>query len=305
MTVESTHTARFQRALLSLDGLSVGDSLGQLLTTCARSARRVIAEGTLPGPKWWHTDDTQMAMAIVEELAVIKRISPDSLAHRFAQRYQSDPGRGYGKGARMQLEQILAGDSWQQTSVAAFNGRGSKGNGGAMRVPPLGAYFADDLEQVVAESRASALITHSHPEGVAGSVAVAVAAGAICQAHGQPLSEAREKLWESVLKLTPEGETLDGIRKASVVPLEMEPDYAARLLGSGYLVTAPDTVPFALWCSARHLNDYQEAMISTLEGDGDCDTNCAIVGGIVALFVGRNGIPENWLKAREPLDLDL
>jgi len=39
----------------------------------------------------------------------------------------------------------------------------------------------------------------------------------------------------------------------------------------------------------------------TISGGGDCDTNAAIVGGIVALSVGREGIPNDWLKAREPL----
>ncbi len=45
-----------------------------------------------------------------------------------------------------------------------------------MRVAPLGAYFADDLPCLVTEARASAEITHAHPEGQAGAIAVAVAA---------------------------------------------------------------------------------------------------------------------------------
>ena len=46
-------------------------------------------------------------------------------------------------------------------------------------------------------------------------------------------------------------------------------------------------------------------MFAALEGDGDCDTNCAIVGGIVALRIGREGIPPEWLTSREPLNLQL
>lgn len=34
---------------------------------------------------------------------------------------------------------------------------------------------------------------------------------------------------------------------------------------------------------------------------GDADTNCAIVGGIVALSA-PGGIPAEWLARREPLD---
>ncbi len=244
-----------------------------------------------------------MAMAIVEELAAHGQIATDSLARRFAERFQADPGRGYGKGARMQLEEIARGASWRQTSAAAFSGRGSKGNGSAMRSAPLGAYFAEDLNLVVSESTQSSIVTHSHPEGIAGSVAVSLAAAVAWQSRQMEVQEARNAIWDAVIQRTPAGETHEGIRKARLVPLEMSAENAARILGSGFLVTAPDTVPFALWCAIRHLNDYREALFATLEGDGDCDTNCAIVGGIVALRVGREGIPAEWLSSREPLDL--
>lgn len=303
MTSSSSPQARFERALLSLDGLSVGDAFGQLLTTCARSARSVLERRGLPSGPWWHTDDTQMALAIVEELSAHGQIACDSLAMRFVERYQADPGRGYGKGARMQLEQIATGESWRTTSSAAFSGRGSKGNGSAMRSAPLGAWFADEPSQIVPQSTLSSVVTHSHAEGIAGSVAVSLAAAASWNTRTLDLEVAREHVWNAVLKQTPAGETLEGIRKARLVPMEMSPENSARILGSGFLVTAPDTVPFAVWCAIRHLSDYREALLATLEGDGDCDTNCAIVGGIVAMRVGREGIPAQWLASREPLNV--
>jgi ADP-ribosylglycohydrolase len=292
------------RALISLDGLSVGDAFGQMLSTCARSARSVVEGDGLPSGPWWHTDDTQMALAIVEELTAHGQIATDSLAKRFVERFQADPGRGYGKGARMQLEEIARGASWRQTSSAAFSGRGSKGNGSAMRSAPLGAWFADDLAKVVSESTQSSIVTHSHPEGIAGSVAVSIATAVAWQSRYLEIQDARNAIWDAVIERTPVGETHEGIRKARLVPLEISAEYAARILGSGFLVTAPDTVPFSLWCAIRHLDDYREALFATLEGDGDCDTNCAIVGGIVALFVGREGIPPPWLQTREPLNLE-
>jgi ADP-ribosylglycohydrolase len=78
---------------------------------------------------------------------------------------------------------------------------------------------------------------------------------------------------------------------------------AAGILGCGLRVTAPDTVPFALWCAARHLEDYVEALWATVSGLGDRDTTCAMVGGVVALATGREAIPADWLDAREPLRL--
>jgi ADP-ribosylglycohydrolase len=66
-------------------------------------------------------------------------------------------------------------------------------------------------------------------------------------------------------------------------------------------VSAQDTVPFCLWCAAKHLDNYEEALWATVSGLGDRDTTCAIVGGIVACYTGAEGIPSNWLAAREPL----
>ena len=65
-----------------------------------------------------------------------------------------------------------------------FGGEGSFGNGAAMRVAPLGAYFADELDAVVEQASFSAEVTHSHPEGIAGAIAVAVAA-ALCLASAR------------------------------------------------------------------------------------------------------------------------
>jgi len=50
-------------------------------------------------------------------------------------------------------------------------------------------------------------------------------------------------------------------------------------------------------------SDPQQRARLSLEGlsIGDADTNCAIVGGVVALFVGPAGLPPEWVERREPL----
>jgi ADP-ribosylglycohydrolase len=61
-------------------------------------------------------------------------------------------------------------------------------------------------------------------------------------------------------------------------------------------------VPFAVWSAAHNLDSFEKALWATVSGLGDLDTTCAMVGSIVALAVGREGIPEPWIEAREPLD---
>ena len=64
---------------------------------------------------------------------------------------------------------------------------------------------------------------------------------------------------------------------------------------------AQDTVPFTLWVAATHLADYPSAVLACVEAGGDVDTTAAIVGGIVASYTGKAGIPPAWLANREPL----
>ena len=91
---------------------------------------------------------------------------------------------------------------------------------------------------------------------------------------------------------TPEGETRAGLERACRWGLDLPVEEAVRMLGNGSRITAPDTVPFALWCAARHIDDYAEALWTTVSAGGDNDTNCAIVGGIVVLATGLESIPE-------------
>ena len=161
---------------LSLDGLGLGDALGEMLSYQAHTAPRRLAENNLPAGPWFHTDDTEMAISISAVLKSHGSVHQDALAKRFARRFERDPERGYGKMTRIQMREIMAGAKWRDMAANAFGGQGSMGNGSAMRVAPLGAYFADDLERCAEEAKASSLVTHTHPEGVAGAIAVAVAA---------------------------------------------------------------------------------------------------------------------------------
>src|ERR1700731_1709601 len=56
----------------------------------------------------------------------------------------------------------------------------------------------------------------------------------------------------------------------------------ARELGNSCPITSAETVPFTLWCAARHLDDFEEAIWTAASVGGDIDTICAIVGGVVA-----------------------
>lgn len=279
---------RLAKALRSLDGLSVGDAFGELFFTISPHS-----DSDLPPGPWRWTDDTHMALSIVEVLRLYGHIDQDALAKAFAKRFAEDSHRGYARGAKHLLRQIAGGADWREISPRLFDG-GSYGNGAAMRVAPVGAFFYDDLERAAHEARLSAVVTHAHIEGQAGAMAVAVAA-ALAANHPHPTGR---DLIHQVLPFIPESITKERIQKAMEIPPD-ELDKAVQQLGSGREVTAQDTVPFCLWSAAYHLQDFQAALWWTVKGRGDRDTTCAIVGGIVALASPE--IPAVWLERREPL----
>ncbi len=298
-------TSPIGRARLALEGLSVGDAFGERFFVSPSVVESFIESRALPREPWYWTDDTAMGLSVYEALRDHGRIDSDSLARRFAERYRRDPGRGYGGTAHSILMRISLGEPWQEVAPEAFGGQGSMGNGGAMRVAPIGGYFAENLDEVVVHARASAEPTHAHPDGQAGAIAVAVAA-ALAWQMGRGLREVSgEALLREVVAHMPSGATRDGLEKAASLPLEYDPRTAVAALGNGSQVISSDTVPFSLWCAARHLGDFEEALWTTVSGLGDRDTTCAIVGGIVALAVGHEKIPRAFVRAREPLESTL
>jgi ADP-ribosylglycohydrolase len=170
-----------------------------------------------------------------------------------------------------------------------------------MRVAPLGAFFADDPEKIIEQAGLSAVPTHAHAEAVAGAVAVALAAGVAWRIKDSKQAPDPRALLMHVHQHTPESHVRRGIQKAIDLAPGASVETAVARLGNGSAVTAPDTVPFALWCAAHRLENFEEALWATVSGLGDRDTTCAIVGGIVVMYAGMESIPSGWLECREQL----
>lgn len=277
------------RALLSLAGLSVGDAFGEQFFSLPWDAIRLRQ---LPPSPWPWTDDTAMALSIVEVLRDYRAIEQNVLATRFGERFRQDPRRGYGRGAVRLLSQIVDGGDWAEHAPRLFDG-GSYGNGAAMRAGPIGGFFWGDPERAAQEAQRSAVVTHSHSEGQAGAIAVATAAAMA----PFKLALSSVDFLSQVIARLPQTRTREKIEEARRIGPD-EHGRAVSTLGTGYEIAAFDTVPFCLWVAAHHGFDFETALWTTVAGGGDRDTTCAIVGSIVGLSAD---IPETWLRAREPL----
>ncbi|MFD9190802.1 ADP-ribosylglycohydrolase family protein [Streptomyces phaeochromogenes] len=293
MTVDSSPDGRLDRALASLRGLAVGDALGSQFFVPANYPL-LKRRGLPPGP-WQWTDDTEMASSVVATLAAHRRIDQDALARSFAEHHDFD--RGYGPAVNRLLRQVREGGDWRELASALFKGQGSWGNGAAMRIAPLGAWYADDPEQATHQAEISAYPTHQHREAVVGAMAVAAAAALTAAPGGPPTPGA---LLDGVIALVPRSAVEAGLRRARDMLDYADTTTVAAVLGCGRRTTAHDTVPFALWSAARALGDYEEGFWATAQVGGDMDTTCAIVGGVVA--AGKAGTPPTeWVERTEAL----
>ncbi|MBW8687512.1 ADP-ribosylglycohydrolase family protein [Chitinophaga rhizophila] len=296
-------TPQLHLAKTSLTGLSVGDAFGETFfgkedIILERLARRKLQEGI-----WPFTDDTVMSIGIYKILATYGEINQDALAKEFAANYLLDDYRGYGGTAHSILKDIAAGHRWKDVSKQVFDGMGSMGNGAAMRAGLIGAFFHENETKLIEQAILSAEITHFNQEAIAGAIAIALAAG-ICvrfNKMGKILTPAA--FFEHITAYTPDSDVKHKIRKAATLPPHYDIRTVTFILGNGSRLTAQDTVPFALWCIAYHLYDYETAIWTAVSGLGDRDTIAAITGSVVVLSAGIPAIPDQWLQQRENIEL--
>lgn len=137
----------------------------------------------------------------------------------------------------------------------------SFGNGSAVRVSPV-AWYATSLEEAEAFAKASAEVTHNHPEGIKGAQAIA---GAIFLAR---TGKTKEEIREYVSKYYNIDFTLDEIR----------PTYS-------FSETCQGSVPQALEAFFES-TDFEDAIRNAVSLGGDSDTIAAMTGSIAEAYYG-------------------
>lgn len=152
---------------------------------------------------------------------------------------------------------------------------GSYGNGSAMRVSPCGL-AAVTLEEALALARASASVSHDHPEGIKG--AEAVAAAVFLAKCGRSKEEIGQYISEHYYRLD---FTLDSIRETY--------RFDASCQGS---------VPQAIVAFLESEN-FEDAIRNVISIGGDCDTTGAITGSIAwTYYAVQTGRYDGWVYNR-------
>jgi ADP-ribosylglycohydrolase len=297
------HDLRMRRARLALEGLSVGGAFAARASERPGPVDALLAARILPPSPWPRTGDSELARSILEVLDSHRDIDREALARAFGERYRGDPTRPYDDALHWTLASISGGLAFEEAAESALS-LGEIGPAAAARVVPVGAYFSDDLDRAASAARASAEVTDARPDGQAGAVAVAVAAAIAAQMGDRQLPKQGSSLIEGALALTPEGPVARGLSRARALLSEPPRDRTAGLAALQVLSSWP--VPFGLYCAARSLDDFADAMWSSALADTNREAVCAIAGGLVALAGGAGAlpygtIPVEWVSAREPL----
>lgn len=280
--------SRFQGCLL---GLAVGDALGGRFegqsADAINSRHRTLAALLTPHGELWYTDDTQMAIGVAQTLIEAGEIQASVLCRHFVANYV--PSRGYGRGARVVIEAMEAGDDYEEAAERYFPG-GSYGNGAAMRVAPLGVFFRGSREALNKQARQSALVTHRHPLGIEGAQLLALAAALACES---PAVFDRTGFLGVLASAANSDEYRQRLERAAAVT---DPWDLIRL-GNG--IEALESVVTAIASFALTPDSYTETIGHVIRLGGDTDTVAAMAGALAGARLGLEGIPANLLGALE------
>lgn len=124
-----------------------------------------------------YTDDTVMTKAIASSFVEHGALNEIDIAKRFVRNFFAEPGRGYGEGVVnvfRKLRESKFTDIWRPAREQ-FNGSGSLGNGGAMRVVPVSLFCCSNYRLMLDTAEKCTKITHTHKLGVNGALLQAIA----------------------------------------------------------------------------------------------------------------------------------
>jgi len=239
-------------------------------------------------PGEW-TDDTQLALCIVDSLLAKTVFDPDDIARRFVAWMQAGP-KDIGLHTARVLTAIQKGASWTEAAVEAYEADPhSAANGSLMRCAPLAMFFFKRPDYAASLSPVLSRITHAHPDCETACVLVNVAITELL--NGALAADAVEAGYIAC------GFPSDALRER--VHRATEPQNSTS--PTGWVL---DTLEVALW-SLLHTSSYEAAVVDAVNRGADADTVGAVVGALAGARYGMAAIPVRWLallQGREELE---
>lgn len=185
----------------------------------------------------------------------------------------------------------------------------SKGCGGIMRVAPIGIYFSDSImsyresDMIGAEVAA---LTHGHELGYIPSAALVHIVRKLSEdGLVTPKNAVIESIFE-VRKMFPETENMSKFVSLMNCAIELSESNiddldAIHQLGEGWV--AEETLAIAAYCAMKYSNDFEKAVVTAVNHNGDSDSTGAVLGNILGTYVGFSNIPDKYKSNLELMDV--
>lgn len=228
-------------------GAIIGDVIGSIYEKAALKS----TEFELFTPESHFTDDTVLTVAVMDCLLNGKD---------YTETFQEYGRRYLNVGFSKNFKNWIRSDNPQPY--------GALTNGAAMRVSPI-AWYYKKLETVQTEARQSAAVSHDHPEGIKGAVAVASA-----------IFLARKGSTKTEIKNYIEAEFGYNLSRTLA---DIRPDYS-------FDTTAAGSVPEAILAFLESF-DFEEAIRNAISLGGDADTQASIAGALAEAFYKKIPTP--------------
>jgi poly(ADP-ribose) glycohydrolase ARH3 len=295
-------TDKLDRIRGALLGTAVGDALGMPVEGWSNTSivrrygeiREMLPERLGRGT---YTDDTQMMIALAESMVRCQQVDGEDIANMYVK--FCDPRRGYGGGALRALRRIHNGVSWRESGIGDFPG-GSFGNGGAMRIAPIGVvYGSGEVEKLREVVEAAVYCTHTHPLGIDGAVCQARAIGIVDQFNSVSEYFSTNTVLKSIHDVicTKEFHTALNQVDKLLQEIDVSVEQVLSCLGNG--IAALEAVPAALYAFLSHAQSFEDAVVYAVGLGGDTDTIGAMTGALSGAYLGVSQIPARWLEALE------
>jgi ADP-ribosylglycohydrolase len=276
----------------------------------------------LPG---LYTDDTQQALLLAESLVADEGANRRGYARRLMQCLEASRSddlplglfRGYGPGFKEIMRRLMSGASPDTVGID------SAGNGAAMRIAPVGLYYAGDTMEAGRAAVEISLLTHRDSRGLLAAASVAMA---VSMATRLVTIDSRVEFFKELIKYV---ETLS--QELADHPMLSDPEQTALRaqyieamknllphIRDSYGATATVVSSFAsqvsnmylaaespfclcsvlmsLWHFLHYRDSLEEAIISAVNSGGDADTIAAMTGAMIGALRGKMAIPGNWLR---------
>lgn len=270
-------------------GLAVGDALGAPVAglTAAEivehhgKVTELLPGGSFPRQAGETTDDTALALALLESYVELEGFDPHDIAERFLEWYRRG-ALGAGNLTCIACENLLYGYNFERAGYDAWQGLPEslrQGSGSLMRAAPTGLLRYHDHVHLVGESRVISGITHYDERCKLSCVCLNLAIAHL-------LLVGIDGFLDELLEFIEPRNTVLGYALRAVPSLRVD-----DLRATGYVV---DTLTTALW-AALYCDEFEEGLALLVGRGGNADTVGAVGGALLGARFGVDAIPVRWL----------